>query len=92
MTHFLKNCRYYIYNKTTQREVMKMTYTEYVEQSEAHIRMLDDRIEKLYDQGRDDDAKKLIDEWREANNKLDEYIKQNRKKVSSMNMKKNQNW
>ena len=69
-----------------------MTYTEYVEQSEAHIRMLDDRIEKLYDQGRDDDAKKLIDEWREANNKLDEYIKQNRKKVSSMNMKKNQNW
>lgn len=69
-----------------------MTYTEYVEQAEQDIRYLDDKIERLYDEGRDEEALEYTKEWREANNKLDEYIAKHRKKVSSLNMKKNQNW
>jgi hypothetical protein len=69
-----------------------MTYNEYVEQAEQEIRYLDDKIEKLYDLGLDAEALEYYKEWREANTKLDEYIAKHRKKVSSLNMKKNQNW
>jgi hypothetical protein len=69
-----------------------MTYTEYVEQAEQEIRYLDDKIERLYDKGLDAEALEYTKQWREANQKLNEYIAKHRKKVSSLNMKNKQNW
>lgn len=68
-----------------------MTFEDYVEQSETHIRMLDDRIENLYNEGRDDEANKLTEQWKTEVNQLDAFIAKTRK-LSSPIMKKKINW
>lgn len=51
-----------------------MSRKEHILSAEAEIRMLDDKIEKLYNEGRDEEAKEYTKKWKEATIELDEYI------------------
>lgn len=67
-------------------------YEDYVLEQETHISVLDDKIENLYNAGRDEEAKKLTITWKQEVQQLDKFIAEYRKKVSSKNMKKTKNW
>jgi hypothetical protein len=58
-------------------------YLKYVEQQESHIAMLDDKIENLFNAGREAEAKQAEAEWREENQQLDAFIKKHQIKMSS---------
>lgn len=58
-------------------------YLRYVEQQESHIAMLDDKIENLFNAGREAEAKEVEAEWREENQQLDAFIKKHQIKMSS---------